>query len=126
MSTWTHVVGCIRLDGLPRLLPEFTVGQIEDAIGPECRFDKWNDASTLPRGSEGSLQYRVIEYDTGALCVAVPFWGDLRDYGDLRELEIWFRTTLKKFKLVRDAVMTAYVEGGKSIILTDKGADNGS
>ena len=123
MSIWTHVVGCIRVDGVKSMGSH--TDHVERILGPQCTYDKWNDESTLPKGSEGGLQYRVIEYDDGLPWVAVPVWGDLRDYDDLDEIAAWFKKTLadiqtmgrSSFMLIRDAVLYVECEDGRSITL---------
>jgi len=85
MSIWTHVVGCIRIDGIPGLPtkgPNSPEG-VERILGPMSLYGSWNDCCLLPIGSEGSLQYRVVVYDKGLPWIAVPIWGDLRDYHDI-------------------------------------------
>lgn len=87
MSTWTHVVGTIRVDGIP---------------GGEENLD-----STLPAGSEGSLRYSINEYGGGLPWVIITIWGDLRDYdiNDAEEIKVWWKELLPKFDIVRDAVL---------------------
>jgi hypothetical protein len=116
MSVWAHVVGCIRIDGIKQLGAD--TRKIESALGPMCTFDEWNDASTLPKGSEGGLQYRIIEYDTGMPWVAIPIWGDLRDFDNANEIETWWLKTLPALGTVRDAVLQIVVDG-VTTVLTD-------
>lgn len=125
MSTWTHVVGCVRVDGLPQM------GARKQAVaavfGPMCLFDAWDDSSTIPRGSEGGLQYEIIEYSTGLPWLAVPIWGDLRDYSDADAIVAWAKTTIENIgsnraALVRDASIMIYVEGGKRVALSFDGS----
>lgn len=119
MSTWTHVVGCIRIDGLP----QFNRGgkaTVEQLLGPICTFEKWNDESTLPRGSEGGLQYQIIEYDKGLPWLAIPIWGDLRDYDSAEPIKKWWDETLAKFQIVRDGILRVAVEGQEPVILVFK------
>lgn len=122
MSTWTHVVGCIRIDGIPHGFEDCDkVEDIEKIFGPMCLYDAWNEESTLPRGSEGSLQYRIIEYYTGLPWLAVPIWGDLRDYDSVEEIKEWFNGILSKLDFrVRDAVLHVQVECEEPVILTYK------
>ena len=120
MSQWTHVVGCIRLDGLPQFGVE-TVETVRQKLSVPSLWEKWNDNTTLPCGSEGSLDYRIIEYDTGMPWVVIPIWGDLRDYNDGAAITKWWEETLKKFELVRDGCLTFRVEGQEPITLTYKG-----
>jgi hypothetical protein len=120
MSTWTHVVGGFRIDGMPQIIPSHTVQSIKDILGPMCLFDDWDDTSTLPRGSEGSLQYKIIEYQHGLPWIMVAIWGDLRDYDNLKEIEDWWNATLAKFDMIRDGCLRIIVEGREPVILTNK------
>lgn len=123
MSIWTHVVGCIRVDNIPAIKPNARA-LVDAALGPMCTYDDWRDDSTLPQGSEGGLQYRVIEYSTGVPWVAIPVWGDLRDYEDATAIRKWWDETLPKLAkagiLIRDAIMQVRVEGQEPIVLTHK------
>ena len=119
MSIWTHVIGCIRLDGMPSL-PEIG-GSKEDIIrilGPISTYENQQDISRLPRGSEGSLEYQIIEYNSGLPWLVIPIWGDLRDYDNITEIQDWWKQTLASFKIVRDAVLRVEVEKGPTIILS--------
>ncbi len=120
MSQWTHVTGCIRVDGLPKIVPGFTIKNIEKVLGPQCTFDDWRDDTNLPCGSEGGLQYRVIEYDDGLPWVVIPVWGDLRDYDNVNEIRQWWKNTLAQFKIVRAACLVVEVEYGERFVLTEK------
>ncbi len=122
MSIWTHVVGNIRVDGIPGLIPESSVDHLIKLLGPMSTFDEPNDACTLPCGSEGSIHYQIIEYNGGMPWATIPIWGDLRSYEDLKEIETWFQGILQKLgSSVRDAVLMAECEyGGSRIVLTSK------
>ena len=107
MSRWTHVSGIIRVDGLAGIKePDF------DKLFKVAYWDQpksW-DHCNMPCGSEGSLKYKV-EVNPDPTCLAryvVTIWGDLRDYGDEKQIfaiEHWFRGIVKKLDLVRMAVM---------------------
>ena len=121
MSTWTHVVGCIRVDGLPSIEPNvFSKQKIKDILGLPCTYEKWNDETALPCGSEGSIQYEIIEYSTGLPWLSIPVWGDLRDYEDVEEIKKWWNETLEKLGMIRDAVLHIKVEGREAVVLTYK------
>jgi hypothetical protein len=133
MSTWTHVVGSFRIDGMPGLTgepyagdlnEEYNIESVKAKLGPMCLFHAWNEDSTLPRGSEGSLQYTVEEYGTGMPWVVVTVWGDLRDFHaeDIRHIKSWWKHTLGKFSMIRDAVLYVKCESEKRPhILTRQG-----
>lgn len=116
MSIWTHVVGSIRVDGIPNI--SGSVDAIKETLGKICTFEKWEESTTLPCGSEGGLQYKVIEYDTGLPWITIPIWGDLRDYDDVEAIKKWWFETLEKLGCIRDAVIHISVEGKESIVLT--------
>jgi hypothetical protein len=128
MSQWTHVVGCIRVDGMPDL--GANINEIKKVLGPISTYDHFIDYTPLPTGEEGSLQYSLIEYDTGACWLAIPIWGDLRGYTSediTKELIPWWNNLMKKlddskqhFAYIRDAVLHVYAEGEVPIILTHK------
>jgi hypothetical protein len=117
MSMWTHVCGIIRVDGLVGIDPSATVENIKAKLGPICLFDDWHDDTKLPNGSEGSLQYEVIEYAGGLPWLAIPIWGDLRDFADLEFIAKWWEDTLKELGFIRDAVLYAETEAGDSVVL---------
>ena len=118
MSIWTHVVGCIRVDGLPGITSKLS--DVKEAIGPMSTFENWNDESTIPSGSEGGLQYQIIEYQGGLPWLAIPIWGDLRDFDSPEEIATWWNELLPKLRMVRDAVLHIRVEGREPIILAYK------
>ena len=129
MSIWTHVVGCIRIDGIVALGADKT--KVVKIFGPMCTYDKWNDASTLPRGSEGGLQYQIIEYGQGLRWLVIPIWGDLRDFdtADVPTITKWWNALLAAFEkeqsglvtgIVRDAVLHIQVEDCEATVLTFK------
>ena len=103
MSTWTHVVGCIRVDGLPTL--GSNIAGIEQKIGPMDLWDKPNGNCKLPTGSEGSLEYKIIKYSNGLPWLSIPIWGDLRSYENFDEIREWFTALLKELVGIRDAVL---------------------
>lgn len=138
MSIWTHVSGCIRVDALRMQEPDpcslaGALGlvdpiaadkkerkKIEDAMGRIVRFGDKECETTLPLGSEGSLEYQIIENPDRAMLAAyvVPFWGDLRDFdaSDLPTLQDWFKGVCKKL-WIRGAVLFAEVETGERMTL---------
>jgi len=120
MSTWTHIAGCIRFDGF---LSNPSIESLKELIGPTCSFgdphEKW-EACRVPCGSEGSIEYTILTNpNEGHLAKYVMvFWGDLRDYENLSEIETWFRkiSTHERFP-TRNAVISAVIEGGNKLLL---------
>ena len=120
MSQWTHVAGCIRVDGLPG----FGFDPDLSCLGRVVKYDDrdaWETGSDgLPMGSEGSLYYQIIEGEPGSFAAyAVAVWGDLRDYDSVDEIESWFKKVVIDSKLsIRDAVLVIHVDYQKRCILT--------
>ena len=116
MSVWTHVAGVIRVDSIRGLMPA-------------PKFDKifvkslWgdNNISNMPTGSEGSLDYRVIENpeESSIAAYTVVIFGDLRDCDADRTQDIkdWWERVLSEFDMVRQAVLQICPEDGESVIL---------
>ena len=118
MSVWTHVCGCIRVDSL-RLSPEHSSKQkekVREALGNIVEYGEDADKTTIPCGSEGSLEYEILENpdECSIAAFVVPVWGDLRDYDDADAIKEWFESVLVNL-WVRNAVITIEVEYGKSI-----------
>lgn len=144
MSQWTHVYGIIRFDafrtGLVVTRP-LRLEDVEDVIGHSYRID-WDgeldkipaDGSTgpeVPGGSEGPIQYKVIEnpFKPSLAAYDVPIWGDLRDRGaeTIKEVGDWLARIVAESKPpknrtgllgVRDLVVKVDVEYGPSCVFT--------
>ena len=125
MSTWTHINGSIRIDGIPSIQPEIATKEaVQKRIGNTCDFDSdeisW-DKCTVPCGSEGSVQYEVIRAGDGLMVWTVCIWGDLRDYDNTDEVAGWFdKITKDSGIMIRQAVLEVRVEGGEAVILQYK------
>lgn len=116
MSVWTHVAGVIRVDSIRVFMPD-------------PKFDKifvkslWGDTniSNMPTGSEGSLDYRIIENpdEDSMSAYTVVIFGDLRDYGANRieDIKDWWEHVLSEFEIVRQAVLQICPEDGEPVIL---------
>ena len=109
MSTWTHVCGCIRIDGIPGLSPGWPEESVREIIGITCAFEDneaaW-DKCSVPCGCEGSLQYEVISAGEGMVLWTVPIWGDLREYEDISEIKGWFEKIVYSSGLIiRSAIL---------------------
>lgn len=115
MSQWTHIAGLIRLDSMGAVMVRLPVREINDrlkvaaakALGYTCSFESSNEAwdqCSVPRGSEGSLQYQVFsnsDRDEHALSWGyVAIWGDLRDFGteDYPSVLDWFQKSLERLQ----------------------------
>src|SRR5258706_11628241 len=121
MSIWTHVCGCIRIDGLPEINPE---EQIKSIFGNTVLFNDTREKRkecNVPCGSEGSIQYKILTAGTGLVLYTIPIWGDLRDYEDMEEIERWFNKIVYNNNLIiRLGVLDIEVEGRKAKILSYK------
>lgn len=123
MSVWTHVVGCIRVDGVPSIHPDQDMHTVKKILGPVSTWKHPADTH-LPEGSEGSLQYEIIEYDEGLPWLAIPVWGDLRDFDDAERIRRWFDLTIDEINktfMVRDACLRIEVEGMEPVVLGKSG-----
>lgn len=127
MSTWTHITGCIRIDGIPMLRPAGgTKEGVEKILGNTCDFDSpdsaW-DKCDVPCGSEGSLQYKIIRAGDGLVLWTVAIWGDLRDYDNIEEIKGWFNKVTSKKISIRDAVLSIDLNGEKTILNFEQPTD---
>jgi len=123
MSTWTHVVGAIRVEGL------YTVpNRPSEAVKILGKlFDSPDSDMSLPDGSEGSLQWDFLQNDDRATEIGVILiWGDLRDYTDVLKIREWFSNVLEFLKddnnkiYSRQAVLTASCENGDYVSFNDE------
>lgn len=116
MSIWTHVIGAIRFDGLPMISREkFNVNTVKLIMEGKIQYGEHGIRQVcdvpLPTGSEGTIQFNIIEYSDGLPWVTVAIYGDLRDYEDAKAIETWFDNRCKAWPLVRDGVLRVQVEG---------------
>ena len=113
MSVWTHVAGLIRFDAI-RI---FETTHPTEWIGPTNLWDEDNDTSTIPSGSEGSLEYTVIENpEMSALSAyAVSIYGDLRDFSNELEIFDWLNT-ITEGRMVRQGIVTCSIENAGTFV----------
>lgn len=145
MSQWTHVAGLIRLDSMcyehekkdrwiernkKEILLEGILGPIlkwhswdadEDLDKISKEWDRISEICKLPRGSEGSIEYKIItDFDTESVTAFdIAIYGDLRDFGmkQVSDIQKWFYDTCKEldnsddFSGVRMATLCVAVEG---------------
>lgn len=119
MSTWTHIAGVIRFDGLAGISKDPVLG---NTVKYEDKEDAW-DKCDVPMGSEGSLEY-TIRRNPDPSCMAlnvVTIFGDLRDYDDTDEVIAYFNRIVEG-QMVRNGVFTVEVESGESrqFVYTDE------
>ena len=86
-------------------------------IGETNLWDEDNENSTITAGSEGSLDYRVIENpDTSAMAAyTVVIFGDLRSFESANEILKWLKS-ITNGKFVRQGVVQCDVEYGKRMV----------
>lgn len=129
MSQWTHVNGSIRIDGLP-IIPGADEKSMKALMGRMVKhndpIEKW-DACTVPRGSEGSLHYVLIRAGDGIVLWTVVIWGDLRDYGNVKEIKEWFTGIIDSLQpghgrglFIRSAILEIEVEYREVVVLVFK------
>lgn len=104
MSVWAHVNGSVRVDSIRMLgKPDFS------KIFIKSLWDDTNSNCNMPEGSEGSLDFRVIENpDKDSLSAyTVSIFGDLRDYSKdrLQDIKDWFERVLKECGMIRQAIL---------------------
>lgn len=120
MSQWTHVSGCIRIDGMPSL--GLTV-DLEKLLGRQRTWEDEHDAENIPKGSEGSIRWKEIRAGDGMVFYTVAIWGDLRDFGpaECEKIDAWFtRIVTTPSVMFRDAVLHVSPEYHNSYILVLK------
>ena len=131
MSVWTHIVGNIRLDDFSDFdgkEHKNRLDDLKDILGPILTFNMmWNGHTIkeedvkLPIGSEGSMKYSITdlldidEHATSSIFRwSIGFFGDLRSYNNLDEIEQWLSKITKEFEekglFIRDAVFEVEVE----------------
>ena len=126
MSQWTHVNGCIRIDGIPNIEDNVDIKSIREILGITCRYNspdkRWKECN-VPCGSEGSIQYKIIPAGHGLVLWTVAVWGDLRDFGskDVKKIRKWFKKITEESGLsIRSAILEIRIEYGKTIVLRYK------
>ena len=117
MSTWTHVAGVIRVDALRGITktPDF------EKIFISLTWEHDNKDCNMPMGSEGSLEYKVLE-NPNPDCLAaynIIIWGDLRDFGvaEIQDIKEWWDRVLKECGWVRQAILQVQPGDGDRVIL---------
>lgn len=121
MSQWTRVCGCIRVDAIRGIIGD-TPETLRIKLGKIVRYEDEDYETTLPCGSEGSIQYDIIvnpdKEDLAAY--VVPIWGDLRSYSNVEEIKNWFNGVCDSIGMIRDAVISIDVEFGTQEVVRYK------
>lgn len=126
MSRWTHVAGVIRVDSLRldgKESNDILLAQLKEIMGTprgygELEYSEDDEDrgavtnTTLPCGSEGSLDYQIFLNDDYSFINAgsIVIYGDLRDTGgdhDTERIRKWFFDVCDKM-YVRQAVIEIY------------------
>lgn len=113
MSQWTHVNGSIRVDAIR--LPG-----VEDSplnLGKESHWEDDHESVDIPTGSEGSLTWTKWENPSQNAMAAytVNFFGDLRDYDDVDDIEKYLDQIVKG-QMIRGGICEVNIEYGDTII----------
>ena len=100
MSVWTHVVASIRIDAFRIFDDSPNVDTLKSIIGNPCTINDWNPDTTIPMGSEGSLEYTIYENPNKShICAfVVTIFGDLRDYDNVDAIYDWLYSLCKKIE----------------------------
>ena len=117
MSNWVHVAGVIRIDNMFGIEKSI---DFKEELGKVCLFHSpcyvWEEYNEhperfLPCGSEGSLQFSVLENPNKSHLAryVVTIWGDLRDYEESDRIIEWFKEKCSKFH-IRQACITVLDE----------------
>lgn len=116
MSRWTHVAGIFRVDFLRMGEPgelEALKENIKEILGPIIRWgddeEVWSKGTTLPMGSEGSIEYNILinPHESSVALAVIPVWGDLRDFGtetQVNGIEEWFNSVCEQL-WIRQAIL---------------------
>jgi len=100
MSIWTHIKGQFVITTKHGL----TIERFENALGYIVKHDEECWETTLPLGSEGSLQWKTVnslpDMD-GNHTILIN--GDLRDYDNVNYIIRWFINICKCFPSVIEA-----------------------
>lgn len=119
MSIWTHVAGCIRVDGfIDQSGSEDGKAEekISSSMGKIINFADDDYTTIIPCGSEGSLKYKWLRNEhTSAINIGqILIWGDLRDYSNVDEIEKWLTEIVanleKNHLYLRDGVVSVDAE----------------
>lgn len=113
MSQWTHVNGSIRVDSIR--LPGFHTVPIN--LGTQSHWEDDHESVDIPTGSEGSLTWTKWENPSQSAMAAytVNFFGDLRDYNDIDDIEKYLDQIVKG-QMIRSGICEVNIEYGGSII----------
>lgn len=113
MSTWTHVNGSIRVDAIR--ISCFKNTPLN--LGIESQWEDDHDASDIPTGSEGSLVWTKWENPSKNALAAytVNFFGDLRDYDDVAEIEKYLDQIVEG-QIIRSGICEISVEFSDTIV----------
>jgi hypothetical protein len=138
MSRWAHINGSVRIDCWSSI--EKRAGYkkyVESILGKQYDFEdvliltlkKENTETTLPMGSEGTINYTIWENpDKSAIpYMTVNIFGDLCDFGgtsiELQSVIDWFKNVLVQVDF-RSAILELDTEDGYKTVLIGKYIDN--
>lgn len=127
MSTWTDVIGIVRfLDAIGgsdalgvnsthKLSFSEQKKFIRKMLGKPCLYDRiWTEHCLIPKGSEGSLDYRLVvdnlyDCNTHKSGTSLLIAGSLRDYDNVEAVKEWFLNVCKALEppfIIDNAVLS--------------------
>jgi len=125
MSNWTQIAGIIRIDAI-----HYDKDHIAKAVGathlyPESRNHGDGTHHSLPSGSEGSLNFKVIPNRPNTYNIAqIAIWGSLRDFAakDFSKLTAYFEKFLSLLNpmTIRQFNVVAESDCGHCVMYTSK------
>ena len=118
MSIWTHVAGCIRVDGFvyDAADDDELKEKINSSVGKIINFADADYNTNIPCGSEGSLKYKWLRNDhrSATNIGQILIWGDLRDYSNVDAIETWLSEIVDNLAkhnfYIRDGIASVDVE----------------
>lgn len=115
MSVWTHINAQIRIDHIRPIMGEMDFSFLGEIITFETE-GHWD--TILPLGSEGSLEYKITKNPELSHMAAyvVSFFGDLRDYEDVKEIMEYF-TKICEGKMIRNGVVEIEVSNTDEVFV---------
>lgn len=115
MSVWTYVSGSVNLEVDDQQV-ETLKSELQDKLGNEWSLDDQThrNTSTLPSGSEGSLEYLIL-HDEVKHVVTIEVLGNLRDYDDRHvetDLKSWITDLIESLSNVKSFNFTFSYKSG--------------
>lgn len=123
MSEWTHLTGCIRIDTMPNIDDNIFISILKQKFGNTWSLkvvDSRYELCTIPKGSEGSVQYNILKTGSGSSLSwgLITIWGDLRDYDDPEEIFKWIKESCNSLDFwIRSCCVEVNVNHSKQYLI---------